>query len=103
MKKKQRKDFTVDVYGQEWDIKFKTPVIEEGVRAYGLCDPFDKTIYIDSTLDDEYTSLTLLHELFHAYFRRMGMINSGVSHEVEEIIAEQFSQLLTENFKFDIS
>ena len=98
---KKRKNFKINMYGQEWEVKYLTPIIEEGHRAYGLCCYDSRTIYIDSTLDDELTAVTFFHELFHAYCRRMGMINSSISHEAEELIADQFGQLIAENFDFD--
>ena len=99
---KKRKNFKINLYGQEWSVEYHSPIIEEGQRAYGLCCPESKTLYIDATLDDEMTAVTFFHELFHAYVRRMGVINASLSSELEELIADQFGQLIAENFDFDL-
>ena len=100
---KKRKDFTLDVYGQSYRVKYvdkvKSPFGD--VECCGLCDSETSTIYLNNKMDDSLTSCTVLHELFHAYSRRMGMENSGMSHELEEILADQFGKLLSENFEFN--
>jgi len=100
----KRKDFTLDVYGQEYKVLFVDRVVSpiNGHDCCGLCDSEISTIYIFNKMNQELTICTVFHELFHAYSRRMGMENSGMSQELEEIIADQFGKLIAENFNFDI-
>jgi len=100
---KKKKDFTLDVYGQEYVVKYVDTVLHPrtGEECCGVCDNEESTILINKTLSKELTDCTILHELFHAYSRRMGMENSGMSYELEEILADQFGKLLAENFDFD--
>ena len=96
------KDFDVDIYGEQWRVCYTTPVIVDGVYAYGLCDRHSNTIYIDSTLNKPDTAHTFLHELFHAYWHRMGIVNTGIPAQVEEVIADQYTKLVTEIFDFEL-
>jgi len=99
---KKRKDFTLKIYGQEWKVIYMPEINMGDHKAAGLCDPQSATIYMDENMDDAMTACTFFHELFHAYVRRMGMINANLSPELEEIIADQFGQLLSEIFDFDL-
>jgi len=101
MKLKKRKNFEIKIYGELWHVIYHNEIILEGQRAAGMCDPQQNTIWIDGSMDDNGTACTFFHELFHAYVRRMGMINANLSPELEEIIADQFGQLLSEIFDFD--
>ena len=102
-KKKVRKDFKLDVYGEEFDVLYVSGLVSphNGKECCGLCDSEERKIYINKAMGDQCTAITILHELFHAYARRMGMENSGMTHELEELIADQFGKLLAENFDFD--
>ena len=99
---KKRKDFEIKIYGQVWKVAYMPEINMGDHKAAGLCDSQSNTIYIDSTMDDSLTACTFFHELFHAYVRRMGMVNANLSPELEEIIADQFGQLLSEIFDFDL-
>ena len=100
--KLKHKNFTFNVYGQDYDVIFQDNVYHpiSGQECCGLCDPEVAKIYINNKMDKSLTTCTVLHELFHAYSRRMGMENSGMSAELEEILADQFGTLLEENFDF---
>lgn len=105
MKQKEikRQDFEISIFGEKWQVKFQHPCfLEDMSQVAGYCDQRNKSLVIDGNNDDKYVAETLFHELFHAYMRRMGVINAGIPHEVEEIIADQFAMLLTENFDFKL-
>lgn len=104
MKKKKYKDFETKIMGEKWEVKFVTPVIDpsNNNEACGLCHYETKTLFINSSLDYLDAVHTLFHELFHAYVRRSGIYNANLSHEMEEIIADQFALVIIENFEFDI-
>ena len=101
--RKKRKDFSLNVFGEKWDVKYMSPCFIDGFTPVsGYCDHKNKLIAIDYDHDDGYVAETFFHELFHAYMRRMGVINAGISIELEEIIADQFAMLIAENFDFDL-
>lgn len=56
-------------------------------------------IEIDSSLTGEHYYTTIIHELVHAVVQRAGVYQSGLPHEIEEILAEQISVAIVENFK----
>ena len=99
---KKRKDFTLDIYGKEFSVAYSSQVFDPttGDECCGVCIAHEGVILINESMGEELTICTIFHELFHAYARRMGMENSGMSHELEEIIADQFGKLIAENFEF---
>lgn len=101
--KKKSEDFKVNILGEIWCIKFRTPIFSSSMeQACGLCDHPAKTIWVDSELDEQTKVITVLHELFHAYTRRSGIYNGMLSFDMEEIISDQFATVLAENFDFKI-
>ena len=64
----------------------------------GLCDPIDKTIYIDSSCD---FMETLLHEIGHAYIHEVAL-DQVISADIQEIIVENFAQVLKTLFDIKV-
>ena len=97
-------NFKVNILGETWQVKYKTPVINPytGDMAAGLCDPSTRTIWIEKSLESKMSIITLFHELFHAYTRRSGIYNAQLSHDLEEIVADQFATVIAENFHFEL-
>ena len=89
-------NFKINVLGESWYVKF------DKINDCGICNPENKTIYINSSLDKNSMVITILHEMFHAYVRRSGIYNGMLSSDMEEIIADQFSTVISENFDFTI-
>lgn len=88
---------SIQIYG--WDIpikKMKGLIANNGV--YGYYDPVARIIAVDSGLKKSEYMSTLLHEIIHALFHRAGLHQSRISTSLEEIICEQVSTVLTENF-----
>jgi Zn-dependent peptidase ImmA (M78 family) len=104
MRKKKYKNFKVDILGEKWQIRYSEIVINpaDGNPACGLCEHNTKTIWISLELSEKDTVITLFHELFHAYVRRSGIYNGNLSHEMEEIIADQFGTIIAENFDYKL-
>lgn len=100
----KKRNFEIEVYGESWKVEFTTDIVDPktGEPGDGLCDADNKIIYIDNTLKKDETACTFFHELFHAYCRRMGIENSNLSDELEEILADQYGKLVSELFDFDI-
>jgi len=97
-----KSDFTFDVYGQQYSVEFVSKVLDPdgNIEVCGLCDMESSKIYVNNKMNKQLTACTILHELFHAYSRRAGLENSELSSELEELIADQFAKVLTENFDF---
>jgi Zn-dependent peptidase ImmA (M78 family) len=102
--KKKYNDFKVNILGEDWAVKYVPIVLDPRSmnEACGLCDHPAKTIWICSELDHKMTVITLFHELFHAYTRRSGIYNGMLSHDMEEIICDQFATVIAENFDFKL-
>lgn len=64
----------------------------------GLFDPYKNEITIDADLKKQEYIGTLIHEIGHAIFHRGGVFQTKIPMEVHEIIVEQFSTVIVENF-----
>lgn len=98
----KRSDFTVDIYGESWDVCFIPKVMMDGVETEGMYDKDKKTLWIGSTLTKEVGDVAILHEMFHAYIDRMGISDAELSPDLEEILANQYPKMLWENFEIKI-
>ena len=56
-------------------------------------------IEIDASLTGNTYYQTICHEIIHAVVQRCGIYQAGLSHELEEVLAEQISVAIVENFK----
>lgn len=90
----KRENFKVEIFGEMWDVKYVS-----NIRHYGYCDKEKKEILINTKYSKKMIVVSLIHELFHAYCSRCG-IENAISHEVEEILADQFATVMAENFEF---
>jgi len=93
---RKTKDFEVLIFGEIWTVVFEKL---EGSLA-GLCDGECRTIRINTSIPATMRPITFFHELFHAYIREAGIYNAELSHDLEEVIADQFAKVLTDNFDF---
>jgi len=78
-------------------IKVKGLLKEQNI--FGYYDPEKFSIYIDKELSKKDYQTTLLHEMGHALFHRAGLSQSKLGRDLEEIIVEQYSQMISENIK----
>jgi uncharacterized protein YjaZ len=101
MSKKHRKIEKLDILGMIVNIQYQPQVELNGVLVAGVYYPDRCQIFV-ATEDrtDEQIYATLLHELGHAVFYRVGLHNTNVNPEVEEIIVDNIATVLVENFKF---
>ena len=81
----------VIIFGQKFKIK-ETSL--GGV--YGICDRASKTIYLEINQDPKEKLHTLIHEIGHAVFGRISLVQ-GVSPELEEVIVDTIATALVEN------
>jgi hypothetical protein len=96
MKRKDIEDEIINVFGEIWEIEFDDNLLEDE-EAKGQLLERSHTIKLAPEDDPNELIHTLLHECFHAYTRRTGVIQ-GISHETDETIAEGFPRFLVENF-----
>lgn len=63
-----------------------------------VCDGLyaEETIQIDSSLSEKAKKHTLWHEMGHALMERTGILQTGISDEVLEIIVENYATMITE-------
>lgn len=84
------------IYGQEWKV-----IMKETEGFCGLCDIENRTIEINPNLKDEMLIQTYLHEVFHAIWNRTGLNQSAASMELQEMVVENISTWLTEEYDFN--
>jgi Zn-dependent peptidase ImmA (M78 family) len=65
--------------------------------ASGLTDPNCRTIFLSPDQNAEDMLDTLIHELGHAMFRRLGIVNA-VDSQAEEIIVSNYAALMIDVF-----
>ena len=81
----------VTIFGTKFKIKITK------LNGYlGLCDRVASIIYIEAAQSDKDKIHTLVHEIGHAVFSRVGLCQ-GVSDEIEEVIVENMATALLEN------
>lgn len=83
--------FTIN--GEYWRVLLVVPhsdalLMPNNVYALGACDDLEKTIYINSTLEEDMFERVLCHELVHA---SMFAYNIKLDYGEEELIAEIMS------------
>lgn len=86
----------LSIFGMEVPIKTEKGMRERFGRL-GQYNSDSKTIVLDANLGPKDKMSTLLHECIHAYVDRMG-VYTAISGQFEEILAEQISKLILENF-----
>lgn len=86
---------TCNIFGEKWPI-YTSPKVSDELCGY--CDFEKMRIVINDKLPDERLFLdTLFHEILHGLFNRMSYKQSGIPHELEEVMIDQISKCLTEN------
>lgn len=84
------------IFGEEIKVnEVEHLMINQGL--YGYYKPHDKEIYIDKSLKGYKKDQTLLHEMIHATLDVLGFVNTTLSHDVEEMIAENISKAILKN------
>lgn len=93
-----KKPTVVNIFGCTYQIKYDDL---SKTDACGYTDNRHRLIVIDSSLKDDDLKHTLLHEYFHAVLYRTSVVQS-LSHDLEEIIVDQISTFLVDNYNFDL-
>lgn len=84
---------TISVLGSKTKVFISE--IPEHEKAIAQYIPSEDLILLDKSDDQLWKSFC--HELFHLLVNRSGIRQSNISHDVEEILAENFSVLMDEN------
>lgn len=77
-----------------WDINV---IRDSKLESMGEYSFREKQIKITTKIKGKEKDITILHELFHATCHRLGLDNANFSHDLEEIIADNFAVVITEN------
>lgn len=85
---------TVSIFGRPIELIFDDEFSNENWLGY--YDPNERKISIRYHNPDE-MRLTILHEYGHAKWDRLSMNQTSIPHEIQEIIIENFCQLLNEH------
>jgi hypothetical protein len=86
----------LNIFGKKYRV-VKDKTMPDG--QVGLCNNEDALILIDAELVDSEYMRIVLHEMIHAIISRVGIDQSEMSHDVEEIICGAVSTSLVENFQ----
>ena len=91
---------SIMVCGQQWSIKLKDHLYDEGIEIRGLCEFDEKTIHIGVKAHKTRKSLeaTFLHELFHAVLFENCLDQTDLDRNLHEIIVESISRFMINNF-----
>ena len=87
---------SVDIFGARFKIVKKRGFSSKTGYAALFC-PDSKTITVDASLKGDYLAATLLHEILHAVFFRVGLCQAKISVDAQEIMVENNSTWLVEN------
>ena len=106
---KKYKDFSVTVFGLSVPIYFIPRVFDRhGVEAAGMFHrreiDGDYEILIGTEVNTSHQDITsvIIHELVHCCIYRLGLHNTTLEHNVEEVIADGIATMMVEIWNFDI-
>ena len=90
---------TIPVFGQDVKIKLMTDFPNKQ-ELMGLFDPRDLTIHLNIENHNSKAEImhTLIHEIVHAVCFRVGLKQTSLPQDLEELMAENISTQLTEIF-----
>jgi len=78
----------VRILGHHWKVKL-TADLKDGV--VGTTNPETRTIKIDQTQDSAHRWETFLHEFGHAVLDELGVENTSLHEDLEELIVEHIA------------
>lgn len=87
-----------DVKGSAYRLEIVPFLDYEDHSADGYVDTENKTIKIKASLTDERKLAVLLHELGHAVLCEVGVHQTSLDTDLEEIIVEAMSSVISTNF-----
>lgn len=92
------------IKGNLWQVKMKKKCSING--AFGVTIPEKQLIEIKTGLTKDHRTKVFLHELCHAWLHeahvtKLEHLNSGLDEIIEEIICDNFADILTELFEIN--
>lgn len=90
----QKKSF--QVFGK--DVKHFEIDSPPEVDSSGHYCPIKEEIHVDKNQSEEDKTHTEVHELLHATVYRAGLINTSIPSDVWEVIVDQFSTVINDNY-----
>lgn len=102
MKSKEFKDFSFELFGTTWNVKFieKSKELEDGKYELGNSNYMTNTITVSThdadgnPLSEENVKLTLFHEIVHSIFATGSYISSTEDEPLVEWTARCINSLL---------
>ena len=88
---------TLDIFGKKFKVVTDLTLLEQGYEGFVNLESLVITIGYKRS-DPNFMS-TLIHELVHTVLFRTGVMQTSISLDLQEIICENISQALVENFK----
>ena len=88
----------LNIFGKKIKV-LKKKKLAENHNAYGAYIPDQNLIVIDAGLVGNAYLQTVIHETIHAILDRSGICQGLVNEQLEEIICENISTAMMENFK----
>ena len=85
------------IFGRTVPVKVDPRLVESDVL--GIYDPVRKEILIKPGLTGQLHLETVIHEFFHATWDRMGFNQTSVHSDLQELLSENLTIALIENFK----
>lgn len=92
------KDHSLNIFGKTWQIKHVSDF--DNFPYHGLCVWDKYEIHIRKDLKDEAYWSCYFHEVFHAIWHTTGLNQTDIDRNIQEVIVENFSAWLAENFDF---
>lgn len=89
---------TLKIFGQRVKV-YRQKGLSTYSDAVGYFDLDKKRIVIDADLKGHEYEVTLLHEILESIWDR-GSFSQSVNNDLKEVIIDQISKCLVENFKF---
>lgn len=83
------------VFGSSINVKIQNKLNEQDML--GKYDPKKKEITICKSLNGSEKNQVILHELFHCVVDVLGLYNAQISHDLEEILADNIAKAISDN------
>lgn len=89
----------INIKGKEYKIIQINDISLNGEPAHGLVDYDKQIILIEKSASNESKLSTLIHELCHAVWYEIGLKQTSLTQDLEELLAENVCQVIMSNFR----
>lgn len=83
---------TISILGYEWRIEHVEDLTDAGVPVDGLADHDTRVLSLDQSLKGKHRDHIFLHELNHCIFFELGLHNTKLSLDLEEVIVDNIAK-----------